>query len=115
MLKSTHSATKKRVAVKASSQGLQDRYFGFKAYPKGPCTQNSIYFGLKVVPKWVLWGQASSIWVHGPLGLGLKTVPYKVPLKEGPCQKGTSGLRVLGCQKRPHGVLLIGLGFRARA
>ena len=28
-----------------------------------------IYFGLKVVPIWVLWGQSISIWVHGPFGL----------------------------------------------
>ena len=29
---------------------------------------NSIYFGLQVVPIWVLWGQSISIWLHGPLG-----------------------------------------------
>ena len=30
---------------------------------------NSIDFGLKVVPKKVLWGKVYTIWVHGPFGL----------------------------------------------
>ena len=32
----------------------------------------SFYFGPKVVPFWVHWGQVYPIWVHGPLGLGFK-------------------------------------------
>ena len=44
---------------------------------------NSRYFGLKVVPIWVLWGQTkvSTIWVPGPLGyrqgLGFRAVGFK--------------------------------------
>ena len=40
--------------------------------PKGPCTQNSIYFGLKVVPVLVLLGPKSVLFGYmdmDPLGV----------------------------------------------
>ena len=63
-------------AVPKGSMYLNRHGLGFRTsrdywlYPKGPCIQiYYIYFGLKVVPVWVLWGPCLYYFgVHGPLG-----------------------------------------------
>ena len=68
-----YSARFHRLAYRAL--GLE----GWRLYPKGPCTQNSV-FGPNVPIQGLLSGQyIYTIWVHGPL---YPIKPLKEPLQE---------------------------------